>query len=233
MTHRKDTSGKDATVTMLEKHHRDGAAFAEQMETTFSSRFNEDFWNMWSNKIEPTLPENFVAVDFGTGPATFVKTLAARYITSRVIGVEYAPYMIAAVGKLPANAQLLEADLQKPDLAIADNSVDIAISSVVVHEMIQPVRMFREIQRILKPGSLFYLYDWVRVPFQLYLKNSDINPFDDTISQEALEDLFIHFIEHNRFSFDDVQFMLMRTGFTIVDSGFKNEKQHAWVLARK
>jgi len=93
--------------------------------------------------------------------------------------------------------------------------------------------MFREIFRILKPAARFYIYDWVRVPLQNYLQFMDRDPFDKTMPLEALEDLFVHFIEHNRFSRDDLVFMLKNTGFNIINSALQNDGQHAWLLVEK
>ena len=224
---------KHQTVSMLAKHHGDGTQFAQLMEETFAGRFNDEFWHLWNRSIEPGLPKKSVIVDFGTGPGTFVKMAAEKYQSSKVYGVECAPYMLEAVGDLPDNAKLVESDLQNPELPFEDNSVDVAIASAVVHEMIQPVRMFKEVCRVLKPGGKFYIFDWVRAPLETYLKTSEVNPFDEEISQETLEDLFVHFIEHNRFSLDDLKFLLSSTNFAVVHSGFRSDQQHAWVLAEK
>lgn len=228
-----DEKHRQQTITMLQKHHGNGAEFAQLMETSFEGRFNDEFWLLWNRSILPGLPDKSVIVDFGTGPGTFIKTLATKYKKSKVYGVECAPYMLEAVGDLPDNAEMVESDLQNPKLPFEDNSVDVAVASVLVHEMIQPVRMFREVWRTLKHGGKFYIYDWVRAPLETYLKSSDVDPFDDNISQETLEDLFIHFIEHNRFSLEDLKFMLSKTNFAILHSGFRNEQQHGWILAEK
>jgi arsenite methyltransferase len=218
---------------MLARHHGDGEAFAQLMVETCAGRFNDAFWQMWEQSIVPGLPQEPVIVDLGTGPGTFIKALVEKYPNVTAYGVECAPYMLQAVGELPANARVIEADLQEPALPFEDNSVDAAIASVVVHEMHQPIRMFREMHRILKPSSLFYIYDWVRVPLQAYLKNADIDPFAVDVSTDELEDLFLHFIEHNRFSLEDLVFMLNNTGFRVNDTGYKNEGQHAWLLVEK
>lgn len=233
MSKQVDEKYKQQTIDMLAKHHGDGNEFVQLMEATFESRFNEEFWLLWERSIVPGLPGKPVVVDFGTGPGTFIKTLAKKHKKAKVYGVECAPYMLEAVGELPDNAEMVESDLQNPQLPFKDSSVDVAVASVLVHEMIQPVRMFREVWRTLKPRGKFYIYDWVRAPLETYLKSSEINPFDEDISQETLEDLFMHFIEHNRFSLDDLKFMLTRMNFSIIHSGYRNEQQHGWLLAEK
>ncbi|HEY5602356.1 MAG TPA: class I SAM-dependent methyltransferase [Gammaproteobacteria bacterium] len=221
------------TQSMLAKHHGDGGEFAQLMEASYASRFNEQFWRMWERDIMPLLPPQPVVVDLGTGPATFIKHLVVKYPAIKAYGVECAPYMLQAVGQLPANAEVIEADLQDPQLPFTDNSVDAAIASVVVHEMHQPIRMFREMRRVLKPGARFYIYDWVRAPLQNYLRFMDNNPFDESLSLESLEDMFVHFIEHNRFSLDDLVFMIKNTGFQVINSALQNQGQHASLLVEK
>ena len=60
----------------------------------------------------------------------FVKMLAEEYKNSKVYGVECAPYMLEAVGNLPSNAEIVESDLQNPQLPFENNSVDVAIKSI-------------------------------------------------------------------------------------------------------
>lgn len=229
----KNDTHKQQTVEMLAKHHGDGSEFAKLMEETFAGRFNDEFWHLWNRSVASGLSKKPAIVDFGTGPATFVKTVADKYKNSKVYGVECAPYMLKAIGELPENAEIVEADLQNPQLPFDNDSIDVAVASAVIHEMIQPIRMFREIWRILKPGGKFYIYDWVRAPLEVYLGGSEVDPFDAEVSQEVLEDLFVHFIEHNRFSLDDLKFMLGRTDFNVIHSGFRSDQQHAWALAEK
>jgi len=221
------------THAMLAKHHRHGEEFARMMQESFAGRFNDDFWILWESKIVPNLPGNPVVLDLGTGPATFIKTLVQRYPNVQAYGVECAPYMLRAVGELPEGTHIIEADLQDPHLPLGDNSIDAAISSAVIHEMHQPIRMFRELCRVLKPSARFYIYDWVRASLQAYLDRQGVNPFAEDMDVQSLEDIFIHFIEHNRFSVDDLKYMLQQTGFKVLDSGLRNNGQHAWVLAEK
>jgi len=221
------------TQDMLARHHRNGEVFAEMMKESFASRFNESFWSVWQQHIEPSLSEQATIVDLGTGPGSFLKAITERYPQVRAIGVECAPYMLEAAVELPDNAQILTADLHDPQLALADNSVDVAVASVVVHEMSQPVKSFFEMQRILKPGGLFYILDWVRVPLAQYLESHDVAVFDRATGADALDDLFIHFIEHNRFSVDDLEFMLSQCGFYVGYREMLNNNQLVRLIAKK
>jgi ubiquinone/menaquinone biosynthesis C-methylase UbiE len=221
------------TQEMLAKHHRDGEVFAQLMKDTFASRFNEAFWAFWEECIRPHLSDSPAVLDLGTGPGLFLRALVGRYPEIKAYGVECAPYMLDAVDSLPDNAKIITADLHDPHLPLEDNSVDAAVASVVLHEMHQPVKTLFEIQRCLKPGGVFYILDWVRAPLDIYLENSDVKPFDRNTSAAALEDLFVHFIEHNRFSREDLEFLLRNTGFDIVESTPLLGGRQARLLAKK
>lgn len=223
------------TQEMLAKHHRDGEAFAQIMKDTYANRFNDEFWAVWAEKIEPVLPENPTVMDLGTGPGMFLKALMERYPEGRAIGVECADYMIDAVEDLPKNAEIQTADLHNPHLSLKDGSVDAAVASVVIHEMNQPVRALQEVFRCLKPGGRFYILDWVRVPLQQYLdaEMGEISVFDQAAPVENIDDLFIHFIEHNRFTADDLEFMLLQTGFKVIEKTLLKDNRHARLIAEK
>lgn len=223
------------TRQMLAKHHRDGEAFAELMKETYTNRFNDEFWEMWAEKIEPALPENPTVLDLGTGPGLFLKSLVERYPNGRAIGVECAEYMINAAKGLPENAEILMSDLHDPHLPLDDNSVDAVVASVVIHEMNQPVRALQEVFRCLKPGGRFYILDWVRTPLTQYLEaETEVETvFDQNTSVDTIDDLFVHFIEHNRFTADDLEYLLKQTGYTIFEKTLLKDGRHARLIAGK
>ena len=221
------------TQDMLARHHRDGAAFAQMMKDTFDGRFNEAFWAMWEKNIEPALSDEPVILDLGTGPGMLLKALAARYPKLRAIGVECADYMLAAADELPEGCEIITADLHDPHLPLEDGSVDAAVASVVLHEMHQPVRALQEVARCLKPGGRLYVLDWVRAPLKQYLEEAELDVFALDTPLEALEDLFIHFIEHNRFSADDLAFLLENTGFRVLETTLLKEGRQARIIAEK
>lgn len=221
------------TQAMLAKHHRDGEAFVQVMKDTHAGRFNDDFWAVWAERVEPILSAQPVILDLGTGPALFLREVAQRHPQIRAIGVECAEYMLNAARDLPDNCEIIEADLHDPHLPLADASVDAVVASVVLHEMHQPVRALQEVQRCLKPGGIFYVLDWVRAPLAQYLQNTELAVFDRQTKVDELEDLFIHFIEHNRFSIDDLAFMLENTGFRVVEKTALKNGQMARLVAEK
>ena len=230
-----DITRMQLTQAMLAKHHRDGARFAELMKQGFADRFNESFWNEWSQWVEPIYSDSPVVVDLGAGPGLFIKALAERTPGLRAIGVECAPYMLEAAVGLPSRCELISEDLHDPHLPLADGTVDAVMASVVLHEMNQPLRTLMEMQRLLKPGGRFYILDWVRAPLEVYVRHQtdESRIFDRSTPVDELEDLLVHFMEHNRFSREDLFYMLNHTGFSVLDSSLMKEGRYARIVAEK
>jgi SAM-dependent methyltransferase len=208
------------TQVMLAKHHRNGEQFARLMKETFTSRYDEAFWLSWEEWVAPALSTPPVVLDLGTGPGLFLKTLAKAYPGVRAIGVECAPYMLNAIGELPAGCDVVTADLHDPTLPIDSGSVDVVVASGVLHEMNQPVRALQEAYRCLRPGGRIMIVDWVRGQLERYLRDAEVTAqiFDRKTTVEELNDVFLHFTQHNRFSREDLAYILSRCGFEVLSS---------------
>ncbi|MGM0593846.1 MAG: class I SAM-dependent methyltransferase [Pseudomonadota bacterium] len=223
------------TQAMLEAHHRDGERFAEMMKQGFANRFNDEFWADWDHWITPVYGERPLVLDLGAGPGMFLKALAERTPNMRAVGVECAPYMLEAAVELPAGCEIISEDLHDPQLPLEDNTVDAALASVVLHEMKQPLRTLQEMQRCLKPGGRLYILDWVRAPLETYIhaQTEEARVFDRETPVDELDDLFIHFIEHNRFSREDLFYLLNMSGFAVLHSRIMKEGRYAQIVAEK
>ncbi|MFU8838856.1 MAG: class I SAM-dependent methyltransferase [Thiohalomonadaceae bacterium] len=223
------------TLDMLAKHHRDGEKFVEMMKQGFAERFNDRFWQEWSDWIVPVFGTRPVVLDLGTGPGMFLHALADRHPGIRAIGVECAPYMLDALNNLPEGCEIISADLHEPKLPLADASVDAALASVVLHELNQPLRALQEMQRCLKPGGRLFILDWVRAPLETYIQaqTEEARVFDHATSVDELDDLFVHFIEHNRFSREDLIYLLNMSGFSVVHSRIMKSGRYAQIIAER
>ncbi len=225
----------DKTLEMLERHHRDGARFAAMMKEGFERRYDVAFWAEWEHWMGPVLPERPVIIDLGAGPGMLVQALGRRYPGARVTGVEVAPYMLEAAVELPEGCALVAEDLHDPHLPLAAGSVDAAHAAVVFHEMNQPVRALQEVARVLRPGGRFYITDWVRAPLPVYVaaQTEEARVFDATTPVAELDDLFVHFMEHNRYSAEDLVWLLERTGFNVLATEVTREGRYARLVAER
>lgn len=226
---------KQQTREMLARHHRDGERMAQMMKESFESRFDELFWSSWQKWIEPVYSDTPLVIDLGAGPGLFVHALARRYPGIRAIGVEVAPYMLAAAEALPAGCEIIEEDLHDPHLPLADGAVDAAMASIVLHELEQPLRLLQEVRRVMRPGGRFYITDWVRAPLEVYVRqqSDEATVFGADITTAELEDFFVHFSEHNRFTREDLIYLLNHSGFAVLHSEIAKEGRFARLVAER
>ena len=202
------------TLTLLAQHHRDGPEFMQLMKETAPNRFGDAFWATWEQWIVPVLSEQPQIADFGCGPGMLLALLREHYPEAHLIGVECAPWMLEGLER--QLYEVIEHDLHDPNLPIADHSLDAITNIVCIHEMSQPIRLLQSIHRCLKPGGRCLITDWVRVPLERYIaKEMTEDIFDRHTHHEKLSDIFTHFMEHNRYSHDDVIWMLQQVGFVI------------------
>jgi len=90
--------------------------------------------------------------DLGTGTGGFAATLAP--FVTRVIGVDRSQAMLrAAERRLEglSNVELRTGDLE--ELPIADGELDVAVLSLVLHYVVDPVSVIQEARRTLRPGG--------------------------------------------------------------------------------
>jgi len=221
------------TLTTLAEHHGDGENFRQLMIDTAAKRFDQGFWENWESWISPVLSESAQIADFGSGPGILLQNLRKRYPKARLIGVECAPWMLETTEK--SHYELIEHDLHQANMPIADNSLDAITAIFVLHEMTQPIQFLKSIHRCLKKGGRGLIVDWVRAPLEIYLANqASEDIFANKNSHEELSNLFTHFTEHNRYSREDVAWMLQRIGFRVLENVPLQEGRFGrWVVEKK
>lgn len=226
----------EKTQAQILKHHGGDGEHARQMITsTYESRHDNDFWEFWNAQMGTVIDKQDVLVDLGAGIGQFVKDLALRYPPNRVLGIEAAPYMLSAPLGLPDNGHLIEDDLNQPQANIVPESVAVVMANMLVHELPQPVLMFKAVYQWLKPGGRFCIIDLVRQPLANYLTHKYPNKalWTQAVAREEVEDVFEHFLEHNRYHADDIVFMLTSLGFKVIENTPLREGRFVRIVVEK
>jgi ubiquinone/menaquinone biosynthesis C-methylase UbiE len=212
-----------ATQASILKHHGGNSFNARQMITnSYDSRHDRAFWQFWQTQVATHYQPGDGIMDFGAGIGQFVRDCAVRYPTSPVYGLEAAPYMLDKPLELPSNGHLLVDDLNYPQNACATvvpNSVAMIMANMVVHELTQPIKMFKAAYQWLKPGGRLCVIDSVRQPLANYLQQryTPEQLWSPNTGVAELEDAFEDFLEHNRYHPEDLEFMLTAGGFKLIE----------------
>jgi ubiquinone/menaquinone biosynthesis C-methylase UbiE len=109
------------------------------------------------DQIAPTI------VDVGTGPGLLLLSVAARWPTATIIGIDPAEPMRAAAARRLARAGLsdrvavLAGTAER--LPLLDASVDLVVSTLSSHHWSDPAMAIRELLRVLRPGARALVYD--------------------------------------------------------------------------
>jgi SAM-dependent methyltransferase len=192
----------------LSAHHRDFKAFADAMVASHAGRFDETFWG-FARQHAPTQVTR--VVDMGTGPGLLLPDLVKRFPGAQAIGVDGQPEMLKKAREIVdenPQTRVIAHDVsagQTPELDAA--TIDIVVASMVLHELPVPTTLLDESARLLRPGGLLLLSDWIRQPLAAYSDGKRPNDID----------AFTHFSEHCRYTPDDVAWLVEQSGFRVVE----------------
>jgi ubiquinone/menaquinone biosynthesis C-methylase UbiE len=103
------------------------------------------------------------AVDLGCGPGYLVVDLAAQAPALRVTGIDLSPAMLHLAqahtrsAGMDSRVGFKQADAHR--IPVPDRSFDLVVSSFSLHHWDDPVAVFDEVARILRPGGSFLIRD--------------------------------------------------------------------------
>jgi len=211
----------DKTQAQILKHHGGDGEHARSMITSsYQRRHDIEFWEFWNAQMGSVIDKGDVLVDLGAGIGQFVNDLALRYPNNTALGIEAASYMLTAQMAMNENARMLQDDLNDPQAQIEPGKVATVMANMLVHELPQPVLMFKAVYQWLKVGGRFCIIDLVRQPLSDYLEHKypEQGLWNQAIKREEVEDVFDHFLEHNRYHADDILYMLTSLGFKVIEN---------------
>jgi len=226
----------EKTQAQILRHHGGDADHARKMITqSYERRHDIDFWEFWNAQMGVAIAKGDRLVDLGAGIGQFVEDLAIRYPDNTAIGIDAAEYMLAAQVSLPDNARMLKDDLNEPVANIGEGKAATIMANMLVHELPQPVNMFKAAYKWLKPCGRFCIIDLVRQPLEEYLTHKYPNAelWDTDIERDEIEDVFEHFLEHNRYHADDIVFMLKSVGFNLIEQTLQRDGRFVRIVVEK
>ncbi len=122
------------------------------------------------------LKDHGEAVDLGCGAGQLVMEMARKVPGLRPTGIDLSEELLAEAKQAAKNAGMEERVNFRlgnvEDLPFADQSLDLVVSTASLHHWKDPVKVLDEIDRVLKPGGAFYIFDLRRdmaLPFYLLI----------------------------------------------------------------
>ena len=188
----------------------------QRMVTTHGERFGEAYWALFTAHVAPYLPPRPAVIDLGCGPGLSLRDLGERHPAATLYGYDVTPAMITYGQHLTytgAKPALALHDVTTQSLPHAAGTVHLVSMSSVLHVVDEPLSVLAEIRRVLAPGGIFLVHDWVRQPLQTYLAWRR-----DSLGEGEVESLrrgFRLFPVHNKYTTDDWRWLLAKAGFAI------------------
>ena len=188
----------------------------QRMVATHGDRYGDDYWAIFDTHVAPRLPREALVMDLGCGPGLFLRDLRARHPAATVYGYDVTPAMVAHARQLswasPTPAFAVH-DLTTQPLPHAAGVADLVSMSSVLHVLDEPLPVLAEIRRVLAPGGVFLLNDWIRQPLSAYLAWRRDVMGDD--GPDARRRGFRLFPVHNKYTPLDWRWLLAEAGLVI------------------
>jgi ubiquinone/menaquinone biosynthesis C-methylase UbiE len=189
----------------------------QRMVATHPERFDAPFWTFYDTQVGRRLPPRAVMIDLGCGPGLLLRDLGERHPDAILHGYDVTPAMITYGRRLafkPASVSLTVHDVTVEPLPLADATVNLASMSSVLHVFDEPLPTLAEVRRVLAPGAIFLLNDWIRQPLSSYLAwRRDVMKES---GPDAVRRAFRLFPVHNKYTVEDWRWLLGEAGFEIL-----------------
>jgi SAM-dependent methyltransferase len=189
----------------------------QRMVATHPERFEATFWAFFDVHVGRRLPSRATMVDLGCGPGLLLRDLGERYPDAVLHGYDVTPAMIGYGRQLAfkaASVTLTVHDVVAQPLPLAAGTVNFVSMSSVLHVFDEPLPTLAEIRRVLAPGGIFLLNDWIRQPLPTYLAwRRDVMKES---GPDALRRAFRLFPVHNKYTLEDWRWLLGEAGFEIL-----------------
>lgn len=134
--------------------------------TRLYDRYPNRIFAKWFQRIAADIRDRAISgniLDIGTGPGRLPIEIAKQVKNVRVFGIDMSPDMIKIASRNADQAgvgERVEFRVNSAyDTGFESNSMDLAVSTGVMHHLSQPLSAFNEIYRILKRGGEAWLFD--------------------------------------------------------------------------
>lgn len=128
--------------------------------------------------IKKYYPEAKAILDIGTADGLMLSRIKKKFPQAECVGLEYSQELINSCRD--KNIKIIQGDAQ--NMALKNNSFDVAIATALIEHLDKPMKMLREIHRVLRSGGILIL----TTPNPFFEKIAElIGHFEKEIHQET------------------------------------------------
>lgn len=144
---------------ILEQEVLDSKQDADEYAAFDNTQVNDEFV---SQALE-LAPTTGYVLDIGTGPADIAILLAQRAPGLRVLAIDLGEHMLATARDNVVRANLASrVEIRKADAkatGLPSGTFDMVICNSLVHHIPEPPLLFREMNRVARPGAALFIKD--------------------------------------------------------------------------
>ncbi len=172
---------------------------------------------------------SYKVLDVGAGTAQIPITLCQAHATIHVVAIDLAEEMLIVGRRNVAHARLQgRIELQRVDakaMPFAKASFDAVISNSIVHHIPEPLAVFAEMARVVKPGGVLFVRDLLRPK-----SKADLDAFVQTYAGDANAHQRKMFGEslHAALTLDEVRDLVTRIGHDPAKVTQSSDRHWTW-----
>jgi RNA polymerase sigma factor (sigma-70 family) len=153
------TAAPEEQLLSLKKHER---AYFDQIAPTWDDYVASAYEADLQERLTRLLPwhQDMTVLDAGTGTGYLAGVMAP--LVGEVIGVDCSPAMLTRAGEKMAQAGYQQVTLRDglaEQLPLATDSVDVAMCHMLLHHVVSPRTVLRELRRVVRPGGYMVIID--------------------------------------------------------------------------
>lgn len=170
-------------------------------------RDNFGVYGASAKKLVEDMGINITILDLGCGLGT--ATIPLAQLGAKVIGIDISEAMLINANKRLKQkyGNLYFCKMNAYELMIADHSVDVVVENAMIHLVNDPIKIYEEIKRILKPDGILVRFTTITIPVteEKRLKSRKVYDAYKDISnyyRDTLKDMGYSPIEFNNKSYE-------------------------------
>ncbi len=182
----------------------------QRLVKSYEVRYDEKFWKALDALVGSGT--RAVVADFGCGPGLLLADFANRYNAIVAIGLDESKKMLSQAEiflKKRTNLdsfELVQVNFDTEEIPVEIDSVDIAFSGFMLHEVARPDEFVSQVFRLIRSFGFLVVYDFISGNEDAFVKAMS----EHGMSEEHAKKRYPHMCKH---SANDIVEILQTSGF--------------------